>query len=176
MSVRDRVHAVDAAIDARITHHPVLDACFFGLSSAADHALLWLAIGGARAARRRNPRIALRITAIMAAESALTNGVVKTLFRRVRPLRADLDDHEPLPFGMHRPITSAFPSGHAASAFTAAVVLSKGTRAAPMYFTLASLVAISRVYVRLHHSSDVVAGAALGLVYGAIARRLLPLE
>jgi len=141
MSLSDRVRAFDESIDARLPRHPVLDACCFALSSAADHSLLWLAIGGARAARRRNPWIAVRFGAIMGTESAFTNGAVKALFRRVRPLEPDDRADGPLPFGMHRPLTSAFPSGHAAAAFAAAMVLSKGTRAGPMYFTLATLVA-----------------------------------
>jgi membrane-associated phospholipid phosphatase len=44
----------------------------------------------------------------------------------------------------------------------------------PPWYLLAGLVGFSRVYVRLHHTSDVVAGAALGLVFGALARRLAP--
>ena len=76
---------------------------------------------------------------------------------------------------MHRPITSSFPSGHAASAFTAAMLLSDSPLA-PAYFVLAGLVATSRVYVKMHHASDVLVGAALGVAMGAVARRLLPLE
>jgi undecaprenyl-diphosphatase len=75
---------------------------------------------------------------------------------------------------MHRPITSSFPSGHAASAFTAAMLLAGGP-ATPLWFALAAAVASSRVYTQMHHASDVVAGAALGLVLGAIARRVVPL-
>jgi len=94
-------------------------------------------------------------------------------FRRVRP---ELDEpQEPLPYGMHRPVTSSFPSGHAASAFTAAVLLADSPLA-PAYFVLATGVAASRVYVRMHHASDIVAGAALGVLLGVVARRVLPLR
>ena len=119
------------------------------------------------AARAGDPGIALRLGASMGVESALTNGPIKMCFRRVRPL---LDDpHEPLPYGMHHPVTSSFPSGHSASAFTAAVLLA-GSPVTALYFVLASCVAFSRVYVRLHHASDVVAGAALGVAFGTLAR------
>jgi undecaprenyl-diphosphatase len=91
---------------------------------------------------------------------------VKSFFRRVRPPE-HFTNTDPLPYGMRRPITSSFPSGHAATAFMCAVVLSRGNRAAPFYFSLAALVAFSRVYTRMHHTSDVVAGAALGLVLGS---------
>jgi undecaprenyl-diphosphatase len=171
-----RVHALDVAVDAWFdrVRGPALDPLFYGLSSAADHGLLWLSIGSLRAAKRGAPEIALKLAAAMGVESALTNGPIKMCFRRVRPETEHLP-HLPLPYGMHRPISSSFPSGHAASAFTAAMLL-RDSPLAPAYFVLAGLVATSRVYVKMHHASDVLVGAALGLTMGAIARRVLPLD
>jgi membrane-associated phospholipid phosphatase len=171
-----RVHALDLRIDAWVeqVRGPRLDPVFYGLSSAADHGLLWLLVGTGRAARRGDPAVALRMGAALGVESLLTNGPIKAMFRRVRPA----DDHPPegpLPYGMHRPITSSFPSGHAASAFTAATLLAGG-RTTPLWFVLATTVAASRVYTRMHHASDVVAGAALGVGLGLVARRLVPLS
>jgi undecaprenyl-diphosphatase len=75
---------------------------------------------------------------------------------------------------MRVPITSSFPSGHATAAFTAAVFLSADDDAlAPLWYGLAGAVAFSRVYVRMHHASDAVAGATLGLVLGRVLRRIL---
>ncbi len=171
-----RVHAADLRIDAWVEkiRGPRLDPVFYGLSSAADHGLLWLLVGSGRAARRGDPAIALRMGAALGVESLLTNGPIKAMFRRVRPE----DDHPPegpLPYGMHRPLTSSFPSGHAASAFTAATLLAGGP-ATPVWFALAALVASSRVYTQMHHTSDIVAGAALGVALGVVARRLVPLQ
>lgn len=167
--VIDAVHALDDAVDKWLEryHSDRLDRVFFGLSSAADHGLLWHALGAARALRRRQPGYALRFSTILGIESGITNGLVKSLFRRVRPPEHFSHD-DPLPYGMRRPITSSFPSGHAATAFMCAVLLSKGNRAGPFYFSLAALVAASRVYTRMHHASDVTAGAALGLVLGGV--------
>lgn len=166
------IRAFDDVIDRWIERHrgPRLDPLFYGLSSAADHGLLWLAIGALRAARHGDPTIGLRFGAALGAESALTNGPIKLSFRRIRPAS---NPSGPLPYGMHRPRTSAFPSGHATSAFTAATLLSTGSQAAPAYFVLAALVAVSRVYTRMHHASDVLAGAALGLAMGHVAKRVL---
>jgi undecaprenyl-diphosphatase len=141
----------------------------YGLSAAADHGMLWHAVGTARAIARRDPRAALRFSTALGVESALTNGLVKSLFRRVRP-QEHFEHDERLPFGMRRPITSSFPSGHAATAFMCAGVLAS-RRSAPAWFTLAALIACSRVYVRMHHASDVIAGAALGLALAPAARR-----
>jgi undecaprenyl-diphosphatase len=170
-----RIQALDDTVDRWFdrVRGPKLDPLFYGLSSAADHGLLWLAIGSIRAAWRADPALALRLGVSMGVESALTNGPVKMSFRRVRP-----DPHHradgPLPYGMHRPISSSFPSGHAASAFTAAVLLADSPLA-PAFFVLAGVVATSRVYVKMHHASDVLVGAALGVTLGTIARRVLPL-
>lgn len=172
------VDGVEVVVDGPITAGtplPAVDRFFYGLSSAADHGFLWLAIGAGRAARKGEPAIALKLGAMLGAESILTNGAVKSLFRRVRPQEHFTHD-APLPYGMRRPVTSSFPSGHAATAFMAAMVLSKGTRAAPAYFTLAGLVAYSRVHVKMHHWGDVLGGAALGLALGAVARRFVDLD
>lgn len=165
------VRRFDDAVDGWVDRHrsPRLDPLFYGLSSAADHSLLWHVIGAARAIRRRDPAVALRFSAAMGIESALTNGPIKAAFRRIRPDQSPTHtDDGPLPYGLHRPITSSFPSGHATAAFTAATLLSRGRGTAPVWFTLAALVAASRVYVRMHHASDVLAGAALGLVLGRV--------
>jgi membrane-associated phospholipid phosphatase len=167
-----RVRAFDDVVDRWVERHRGrrLDPLFYGLSSAADHGLLWLALGALRSARHGDPSIGLRFGAALGAESALTNGPIKLAFRRIRPVSVPSG---PLPYGMHRPRTSAFPSGHATTAFTAATLLSAGTGAAPAYFALAALIAASRVYTRMHHASDVFAGALLGLAMGAVAKRIL---
>jgi membrane-associated phospholipid phosphatase len=171
----DKVRECDEAVDKWLEPRrgPALDALFYGLSSAADHGLLWGAIGGVRAARRGDPASFVKLVAVLSAESAFTNGPLKACFRRIRPDDGTKVD-DPLPYGMHRPITTSFPSGHAVTAFMAASVLSRGSRVKPAWFALAALVASSRVYVRLHHASDVAAGALLGLGLGRFAARALP--
>jgi len=171
-----QVHALDLRIDAWVERirGPRLDPVFYGLSSAADHGLLWLLAGATRAARDGDPGVVLRMGAALGVESLLTNGPVKSIFRRVRPDEV-LPVEGPLPYGMHRPRTSSFPSGHAASAFTAATLLAGGP-ATPLWFALAGTVAASRVYTRMHHTSDIAAGAVLGVVLGLAARRLIPLR
>jgi undecaprenyl-diphosphatase len=171
------VRRFDAAVERRIERwrSPTLDRVFYPLSAAADHSRLWHGIAAVDAARHPG-RIAdsLRLAAALGAESFATNVVVKSAFRRVRPDEPTEWAGERPPFGMRRPITSSFPSGHAAAAMTAAVLLSAARpRRAPAVFALAGLVASSRVYVRMHHASDVLAGGAWGLVFGVIARRVL---
>ena len=157
--------AIDRAVDR--VRRPALDAIVYPLSSAADHSLLWDVCGTLKAmARGHDVGYAVRFVGAMGLESLLTNGVVKMAFRRVRPAA-----YEDIVFshGLRRPITSSFPSGHATAAFCAAKLLGGG----PGWYTLAAAVASTRVYVRLHHASDVAAGAAFGLVLGSALRRFV---
>ena len=55
------------------------------------------------------------------------------------------------------------------------MLLSEDDALWPLYVTVAVIVASSRVYVKIHHASDVVAGAALGVGLGLVGRRLAPL-
>ena len=52
-----RVHEFDLRVDALVERirGPQLDPVFYGLSSAADHGLLWLLVGATRAAREGDP-------------------------------------------------------------------------------------------------------------------------
>jgi undecaprenyl-diphosphatase len=169
MSLTDRVAAFDAAAERRLDplRTPTLDAVAYRLSSAADHSLIWHAsgigreiVGGHRLDR------AVRFSLALGVESALTNGPVKALFRRVRP--ADYTEIE-FRHGLRRPITSSFPSGHATAAFCAATLLDGGAG----WYAAAAAVAATRIYVRLHHASDVLAGAAFGVALGLALRPLV---
>ena len=67
----------------------------------------------------------------------------------------------------------SFPSGHSVTAFALAYVLSRAyPRGSPVFYALATMVALSRVYLASHFLSDIVAGAALGLFAGWIVCRL----
>ena len=102
----DRVRELDETIEKWIEPHrsPSLDRVFYGLSSAADHGMLWHAFGLLRAVKRREPRYAFRFSAVLGLESILTNGVIKSFFKRVRPAE-HFAHNDPLPYGMRRPIS-----------------------------------------------------------------------
>lgn len=95
-------------------------------------------------------------------EFVLTNGPVKAIFKRRRPLP---HPHRDVPVWVPVPITSSFPSGHAAaSAFNAVLWVDIcGWRGAPIA-GLALLVAASRVYLRFHFLSDIIGGAVWGVM------------
>lgn len=151
--------------------NPVADRVFYGASALGDHSLIWLMLGALRGLRAEHHwRAAVRVGAGMGVESALVNLGIKSLFRRSRPASAD---SRPLP--LRQPRTSSFPSGHATSAFVGAALLAEDDPLWPLYYVVAVVVTTSRVYVRIHHASDVLAGVAVGAVLGRLGRRWAPL-
>jgi undecaprenyl-diphosphatase len=160
--------AVDRALD-RLRGHPLADRAFYAATQLGDWSLLWHLIGSSRALLGGGRlHEAVRLSACLGIESLAVNQGIKRLFGRSRPVRETAHVHS-----IRRPRTSSFPSGHASSGFLAATLLADGHPAlAPVWYGLAGFVALSRPYVRVHHASDVVAGAAVGLAFGQVARAL----
>jgi undecaprenyl-diphosphatase len=164
--------AADLYLD-RVRGSRLADRVMYGASELGDHGLVWMMLGAASGLRGgRHERSALRLLALMPVESAIVNGGIKSLFRRTRPVSS-----APRPLPLRVPLTSSFPSGHASSAFFAATLLAEDDPAlAPLLFAMAAVIAASRPYVRIHHASDVIAGAFIGTALAMLARRLVPLE
>lgn len=166
------IETVDSTVDAWWEKHlrgrPAVDRIAYALSESANHSMLWHALGAAQAAMRRDRRRLVGLSMALGAEAALVNGVFKTVVGRDRPRHSEQRPHR-----LRKPRTSSFPSGHASAAMTAAALLSRDSRWAPGWYALAVAVALSRVHVRIHHTSDVVAGIATGAAIGALARRFV---
>ena len=164
--------ATEDVFDRHLRGRPVPDRLFFTASALGDFSVLWHLVAGGRALVSPSFRpAARRLTVALAVESLLVNWGVKSLVRRARPTGHHLRPHR-----LRRPRTSSFPSGHATSGFLAASLLAEGSATPLTWYALAGVVAVSRVHVRIHHASDVVAGAAIGLGLGAAAKRWLPLR
>ncbi|MEU0006787.1 phosphatase PAP2 family protein [Streptomyces sp. NPDC006314] len=167
-------------LDARVFeaaaawHWPGAERVLPRLSRSANHGVLWFATAAAMAAIRtpRARRAAVRGLASLSLASLTINTLGKRSVRRARPVL----DPVPLVRQLKRqPITTSFPSGHAASAaaFATGVALESpawGAAVAPVAFSVAA----SRVYTGVHFPSDVLAGAALGAGAAFLVRRLVP--
>lgn len=158
-------------------HRGTIQGFFSLLSRAGEFSLVWHAIVWLRAIGSTDrAKEALLFSALLGVESLIVNQGLKRIFRRQRPTTGG-DDR----FSVRTPVTSSFPSGHASSAFFAATLLTQilvdaGSVWLPWsigLYVLAVLVALSRVMVRLHHLSDIVGGAIVGVVLGALAGPLV---
>lgn len=101
------------------------------------------------------------ITTILS--SVIISNIIKFLIARPRPFGLE----KLMPFIGY--LDFSFPSGHAFVAFSLLPVLSeKYPKYRILLFTLAILVALTRVYHGLHYFSDIAAGALLGYLLGAL--------
>jgi membrane-associated phospholipid phosphatase len=126
------------------------------------------ALGDVRA-RRRVPSTAI-CGAASAAAASLGAFLLKGLFDRPRPSVADPALVPLVP----TPDSPSFPSGHAMTAFAAAAAVGAlHPRLRWPLLALATLVALSRVYLEVHYALDVTAGAVLGTGIGLAVVRLV---
>ena len=103
----------------------------------------------------------------------LLSGTIKQAVDRPRPPRAD----PAFDAAVSVPTSPSFPSGHATTTFACAVAIAI---LIPRWrwpaLGLAATVGVARVYLGVHYSLDVLAGAALGTLIGVsvalVARRL----
>ncbi len=154
-----------------MVHHRAgwLDPVFEGLSYAGRLGLLWLVIALVLSAvYRRWGVFALTVIAVALSDWSATG--LKALIERPRPPVRYPEPKTLVPV----PHDASFPSGHAATSFAAATMLSFAfPRLAPFLYVLAAAVAFSRVYVGVHYPLDVIAGAALGVLIAKALRLLV---
>ena len=168
-SRRAKLHAFDLRVDQFLeptrNFKPTIW-LFTTATALGDFGMLWHIVGVVRAAAD-NTRIkqALILSALMGIESLILNQGIKPFFKRERPtVKGDTR------FKIRKPRTSSFPSGHASSAFFAAVVLTRWSTwpAIATWFVFAVIIATSRVAVRIHHATDIFAGALIGSAMGLL--------
>ena len=122
---------------------------------------------------KRNKLLALDIAVIAIASSLLTT-FFKNIFQKVRPLDPLIDPLE----------NYSYPSGHASLGFIfygllGYLVWKLRMRHAYKYLITGSLIlfslliGFSRIYLRIHHTSDVIAGFCQGIAWLAISIWLL---
>ena len=135
--------------------------------------LVWIALAPFVAyLAKRNVLFATAFTAACVWSADLLALGLKAATGRPRPFET-IPQADPL---IGATVGQSMPSGHAATSFAGAVVLSYLLpRSAPYMFLLAVAIAFSRIYVGVHYPSDVAAGAALGAAVGLAGVLLLRL-
>lgn len=127
--------------------------------------LVFAGLGGLRdvAARRRVPVAALAGVAGFGLASLVTS-LIKDSVERARPFQAD-----PSVEALATPSGFSFPSAHTSTAFAAAMAVAIiCPRLRWPLLGLAAVVGLSRMYLGVHYGIDVAAGAALGILLGAL--------
>ncbi len=147
-------------------HHRAgwLNPIFEGLSRLGTLGLVWIAIALVLALAWRRYGVLL-LTAVVVGAADLSATALKSAFDVERP-SSRYATPKPL---VRAPHDGSFPSGHAATSFAAATILSAARpRWTPGFFLLALAIGFSRVYVGVHYPLDIVGGAALGAAVSTV--------
>jgi membrane-associated phospholipid phosphatase len=153
-------------VQAAIGKRPVVRAAR-ALSLFGEHAGGWLSLGllGALADRRRRADWLTATAAVALAHGASIG--VKRVVRRPRP------DHPQVQVLVGTPSRLSFPSAHATSTTTAAVLFG-ALLGRPLAAAVVPPMLVSRLVLGVHYPSDVLAGSLLGAAVAALARRRMP--
>jgi undecaprenyl-diphosphatase len=98
--------------------------------------------------------------------------VIKRLIGRARPYVGTHDDpFAYMPF-VWKPEYASMPSGHATTALAAAIAIGAvWPRLRPIMWLYALVIMASRILIFVHHPSDVLGGAVVGVVGALMVRR-----
>ena len=141
--------------------HPSLNSFALLITYLGEWGLIWLVLGTLLLSFHSKLASGLwRMILALCLTAFMSNVLLKPAVARPRPFTVI----EELEVIGHRPETFSFPSGHAAEAFAGAYALTQLYRRARWSsFTLASLIALSRIYIGVHYPLDVIFGSLIGL-------------
>lgn len=150
-------------LTSHLPHNELFNTLALMFSGVGSLGAIWFFLGGLLFLReeKRDHWFFLPLFLAGSVSWLLVELFIKPLVARLRPDGSD---------------GFSFPSGHATIAFACAVVLAKKEpRLRWLWFTLATLISLSRVYLGKHFPLDVLAGALIGLIIGILTTsRKLP--
>jgi membrane-associated phospholipid phosphatase len=143
-------------------HTPGIEQAMRLIGKAGNNAAIWFAVNIVLAVLDSSQREAWLICAALGPVAIGLNYAIKLIVKRPRPV---LDG---LPSLGGAPSSLSFPSAHATSSFAVATAMTRVDSLGALAFVLALALSLGRPYLGMHYPSDVIAGAALGIVFGLV--------
>jgi len=143
------------------TQNNFLDKAMPYITKLGDYGFVWIILSGILFLDSEYRDTGIMCILALILTSIVGEGFLKHLVQRERPcnkmsIKGNL---------ISEPITYSFPSGHTASSFSVAWVISNQiTVLSVPVLIIASLIAFSRLYLLLHYPSDIIMGVILGLL------------
>lgn len=148
-------------------HRPSLNLVMKTASRSANVGIIWWLICLPFVLRPEWRATGINFVIALAFSHVMGEGLIKHTVKRIRPCHS-LTDEEQI---INRPRFYSFPSGHTTASF--AMVGVSLLRCRPLtclgIFLLASLISFSRIYLRVHYLTDVLAGVLLGTACGMLS-------
>lgn len=135
------------------------------ISTMGNSGLIWFAIAIPLIINKSYRLIGIKIILSILFTGFLGEVIVKRAVGRVRPSKSILQEE----LLIKKPKSYSFPSGHTSSSIAASCTIAFccGMICIPA-FIFAGLMAFSRLYLKVHYLSDVLAGAVLGIICSVI--------
>ena len=142
-------------------HSPFMHKTMVAITSLGNIGAIWIVIAVALIISKKYRNIGFMVILALILGSILGEGIIKHVVKRLRPSF----NLQSINLMIANPASYSFPSGHTTSSFAAAGILSRYLKKYSLeIFSLAALIAFSRLYLYVHYPSDVLAGIILGLL------------
>ena len=142
-------------------HGPIMDKVMVISTYLGNGGIIWIIIAALLMTSKKHRKIGFMTIAALILSTILGDGILKHVVGRIRP-SANIPAINLL---IESPLSYSFPSGHTTSSFAVAGVLAKYFKHYALgLFSLASLIAFSRLYLYVHYPTDILTGIVLGLI------------
>ncbi len=136
------------------------------ITHLGDAGIFWIALSVLLLLIPKTRRLGAVMALALILEALICNLMIKPLVARARPY----DLNPTVQLLLKAPSDYSFPSGHTGASFAAAsALLFQKSRLWIPTGILSVLIGFSRMYLYVHYPTDVLAGAALGIITGWLA-------
>lgn len=158
-----KIKSIDDKIllDIKRLHRHKLNKFMIVVTKLGNNGMVWFAIAFPFLINKEYRSVGIKMILALLLSGFIGEILIKHIVARVRPSKFLLQEE----MLIKEPITYSFPSGHTSSSFAASCILASyfGALSIPA-FIFAALMGFSRLYLRVHYPTDVLAGAVLGSI------------
>ncbi|MDD7185045.1 MAG: phosphatase PAP2 family protein [Ruminococcus sp.] len=147
------------------------DTIMKAVTHLGDMGIFWIMIIFVLFLSKKYTKTAFIMALTLALGLLITNLILKNSVHRIRPFHA-IEELFPL---INKPEDWSFPSGHATSSIGCGIAMLRNLpkKYGISGFTIGILIAVSRIYLGVHYTTDVVAGALIGTVSALSSEKII---
>lgn len=151
------------------TPNIIFDKVMLCITLLGNMGMVWIIISILLVLNRKYRYVGIMCMASLILAAILGEGILKNIIQRPRPF----SQVPAVSILITKPMSYSFPSGHTASSFAVAGIISNTLRKYKIYaILLATLIAFSRLYLFVHYPSDILAGILLGVMCSRIVLKV----
>lgn len=150
-------------------HSPLLDKIMIFITNLGENGEIWIALGLILLIVKKTRKAGITVLLSLIIMLLFGDLFLKNMIARTRP-------YYTMEVGIiiPDPKSYSFPSGHTASSFAVAFALFKYYKKyAVVYFSAASLMAITRLYLTVHYPTDILGGIIVGFLCAEVGYLIL---